>query len=71
LFSIFDDPTGNPIAALEHDDGGLHREGNSHEEGDEKADRKKDVLETFSTTPGIPSMSYMKCSVGYDIATHD
>jgi hypothetical protein len=36
----FDDETANPIAVLEHNDGGLHREWNGHEERDEQADRK-------------------------------
>lgn len=37
LFLHLDDPAGDPIAVLEDHDGGLHREGNGHEESDEKA----------------------------------
>jgi hypothetical protein len=39
----FDDPAGDPIAVLEHDDCGLHREGNGGEEGDEQADGEKSL----------------------------
>jgi hypothetical protein len=41
LFLHLDDPAGNPIAILEHDDGGLHREGNGSEARDEQADKEK------------------------------